>query len=172
MLSRIAIILSMLLVAGCATVAPSIPADYTGPRAMLEDTAVVHSGSKADMFIAEKANGNDIENSIRQSRIASHGQGFALTTVVTRRAVIAGQPLRIGVKGRTVYAAPIQALTSTVYQVAGEVEFTPLPDARYLIRGELGETYSAVWIEDAASKEVVGKKIEIKGSAKLGFFDK
>ncbi|MDH3230310.1 MAG: hypothetical protein OEN55_11000 [Alphaproteobacteria bacterium] len=40
------------------------------------------------------------------------------------------------------------------------------------MKGELGEDYSAVWIEDQQSGEIVGEKIEIHGSAALGFFQK
>lgn len=73
---------------------------------------------------------------------------------------------------RTQYAAPILALTGTIYQVKGVIEFTPLPDRSYVVRGELGDAYSAVWIEEDGSGTLVGKKVEIKGSAKLSAFEK
>jgi len=40
------------------------------------------------------------------------------------------------------------------------------------VTGTLSEDYSAVWIEDAETHEIVGEKIEIQGSAALGFFQK
>jgi hypothetical protein len=133
---------------------------------------VVHSGSKADMFVAEQLNGTDVDNSIRGSRQASNGRGFALTAVQFGRPIVAGQPLTVGVRGRTVFAAPIQALTSTVYQVKGTIVFVPQPNVTYVVRGEFGEEYSAVWVEDSATKSIIGKKVEVKGSAKLGFLEK
>jgi hypothetical protein len=133
---------------------------------------VIHSGSKADLFVAEQLDGRDVDNSIRQTQRASHGRGFALTVIPFERPVVAGQLMKLGVKGRTIFAAPIQAMTSSVYQVKGIVEFTPQPNARYVIRGEFGEDYSAVWVEDINNKTVVGNKVEVKGSAKLGFLEK
>ena len=172
MFARFATALTILFLSGCATVAPTVPPNYTGPQARLNDSAVVHTGSKADMFVAERLDGQDIDNGMRQSQQASQGRGFALTAVQFGRPIVAGKLLMIGIKGRTVFAAPIQALTSTVYQVKGVVEFVPDANATYVVRGEFGETYSAVWIEDAANKTVVGNKVEIKGSAKLGFLEK
>jgi hypothetical protein len=172
LLARFATALSILLLSGCATVAPSIPPNYSGPQARLDDSAIVHSGSKADMFVAEQLDGQDIDNGMRRSQQASQGRGFALTTVQFGRPIVAGKSVVIGVKGRTVFAAPIQALTSTVYQVKGTVEFVPEANTSYVVRGEFGETYSAVWVEEAASRAVVGKKVEVKGSAKLGFLEK
>jgi hypothetical protein len=172
LLSRLATFLSIVVLSGCATVAPPIPENYAGPRARLDDSALVQSGSKADMFVAEKLNGQAIDNAIWRTQQASQGKGFSLTPVQFGRPIVAGQLVKVGVKGRTVFAAPIQALTSTVYQVKGTVEFVPEPNANYVVRGEFGEDYSAVWVEDAASKQVVGQKVEIKGSAKLGFLEK
>lgn len=172
MFGRLAITLSILLLSGCASVAPSIPASYSGPQARLDDSGLVHSRSKADLFVAEQLDGQDIDDGMRQAHQASKGKGFALTTVQFGRPIVAGKLVKVGVRGRTIFAAPIQALTSTVYQVKGTVEFVPEPNATYVVRGEFSEEYSAVWIEEAASKTVVGKKVEVKGSAKLGFLEK
>jgi len=169
---RLSIVLSILVLSGCATVAPSIPESYSGPQARLDDSVVIHSDSKSDMFVAEQLDGKDVDNAIRRSQQASQGRGFALTTVQFGRPIVASKPIKVGVRGRTVFAAPIQALTSTVYQVKGTVEFIPEPNAIYVVRGEFGETYSAVWVEEATSKTVVGQKVEVKGSAKLGFLEK
>ncbi len=172
MLNRIAIALFLVALSGCASLAPSIPGNYSGPQARLEDSAVVHSGSKADLFVAEQLDGKDVDNSLRRTQQASQGRGFALTTVNFGRPIVAGQLVTVAVKGRTIFAAPIQALASTVYQVKGTVEFTAQPQATYVVRGEFSDEYSAVWVEEAVSKSVVGKKVEVKGSAKLGFFEK
>jgi len=53
-----------------------------------------------------------------------------------------------------------------VYQIKGVVEFTPKADTRYVVRGELGENYSAIWIEETASQQLVGQKVEVQGVAK------
>jgi hypothetical protein len=52
------------------------------------------------------------------------------------------------------------------------VTFTPERYKRYVVRGELGEDYSAVWIEEDETKTLIGEKIESRGSARLGIFEK
>jgi hypothetical protein len=85
---------------------------------------------------------------------------------------VPAQPASIEIVGRTEYAAPILALTNPVYQVKGVVTFIPEASKRYVVKGVLSADYSAVWIEDMISQQVVGDKVEVNGSAKLGFFQK
>lgn len=93
-----------------------------------------------------------------------------MTPVVLQREIPA-QPTALTIVARTEYAAPILAMTNAVYQVKGEVRITPDPNKTYVVRGELGESYSAVWIQEEGTNVVVGTKVETKGSAKLGFFE-
>ena len=95
-----------------------------------------------------------------------------MTPVLTQRFIPASKPTSLTIVARTEYAAPILALTHEVFQVKGDIDFTPSPAKRYVVRGKLSEEYSSVWLEDEDTHEVVGKKIEIKGSAKLGIFEK
>ena len=162
-----------LLLSGCvAPMAPSIPPDYTGPRAVLRDSALTHSTSKVDFFVVVKLAGKEIKNSRSESMSANYGKGFNLSPVLLDREVPAGQPLQLEIVARSEYAAPILALTNPVYMVKGEVTFTPAADHTYMVKGVLGADYSAVWIEDTSTQQVVGEKIEAKGSAKLGFWSK
>lgn len=165
------IVLAVLVLFGCATYQPSIPKNYTGPRAILCDSVKKHSSSKADFFHVSHVDGREVVNSRIQTRNANQGRGMTMDPVVLQREIVA-QPTRLTIVGRTEYAAPILALTSAVYEVKGEVEFTPEPNKVYTVRGELGKSYSAVWVEEDISKAVVGKKVEVKGSAALGFFEK
>lgn len=165
------VVLVVSVLFGCATYQPSIPKNYTGPRAILRDSVVIHSRSKADFFHVSHVDGRKMVNSQIQTRTANQGRGMIMDPVVLQREIPA-QPTRLTIVGRTEYAAPILALTSAVYEVKGEVEFTPEPNKVYTIRGELGKSYSAVWVEEDISKVVVGKKVEVKGSAALGFFEK
>lgn len=161
-----------LAVSGCSTFAPSIPAGYAGPKAQLSDSVRTHSHSKADFFVAEQIDEARIVDSLVETRHQNHGRGMSMTPAVLERALMADRQVKVHIKGRTHYAAPILAMTGTVFQVKGVVEFVPAANARYVVRGELGDDYSAVWIEDAATQSVVGQKIEAKGSAKLGILEK
>lgn len=162
----------MLLLGGCVTYVPTIPQGYTGPRATIRDTAMVHSPSKVDFFITEKVNGGQVENSIGKTLSANYGRGFMMEPKFEEHELPAGQTATVSVRARTLHAAPILALTQAVYEAKGEITFTPEENHIYAVKGTLGENYSAVWIEDTGTQQVVGKKIEVNGSAKLGFFQK
>jgi len=92
--------------------------------------------------------------------------------VAVERQVPAAKPTSLQIVGRTEYAAPILVLTNPVYQVKGSIDFTPEANKRYVVKGELSEARSSVWLEDAQTQQIVGNKILIEGSAKLGFFEK
>jgi len=159
------------LLAGCVSYSPSIPEGYTGPRATIKDSATVHSASKVDYFVVAKIDGKIVKNSRVESIAANQGRGFYMSPVVLTRDVPA-RPITVDLVARTEYAAPILALTSVVYQVAGQITFTPEESKFYVVRGVLSAEYAAVWIEDQQTQKIVDKKIEATGSAKLGFFQK
>jgi hypothetical protein len=161
----------LMLLSGCVTVNKPIPDGYTGPTANIKDSLKYHSSRKTDFFFLQAIDDRTIPDSLIATRMKSYGKGSAMTLVLIDRNVPA-QMADFKIVGRTEYAAPILALTGTVYQVEGKVHFSPEDGKTYVVKGELGEKYSAVWIEDANSHEVVGEKIEVKGSAALGFSDK
>lgn len=156
---------------GCATFAPAVPEGYTGPVAIIKDSVKPHSQSKADFFYLSEIDGRRIEDSRVRTRQMNQGRGFNMSPSVVERNVPA-QQATFTLVGRTEYAAPILALTNTVYQVTGKITFTPEKYRNYIVRGELGESYSAVWLEDEADGRTIGEKIEVKGDAKLGTFEK
>jgi len=161
------LLLSIMLLTGCESLKPALPEGYTGPTAMLKDSAKVISGSKVDFYIVERINGNRVKNSQIQTEKENSGRGLSMTPVIMQRPVAAA-PLQLEIAARTGYAAPIQTLLGPIYEVKGRVEMTPEAGKTYVVRGELGETYSSVWIEEESTGALVGKKIEIQGSAKLG----
>ncbi|MBV8503444.1 MAG: hypothetical protein JO006_17215 [Paucibacter sp.] len=172
MIRRFLILCLSIAVAGCATYAPSVPAGYTGPRAQLDDSAQTQSGSRADFFVVEQLDGAGVDNSLNETVRRNQGRGMSMTPYFISRPLIAEKPIKVSIRGRTHYAAPIQELTGTVYQVKGIVEFTPKANGRYAVVGELSESKSAVWIEDAETHQMVGQKVEVVGSARLGLFEK
>jgi hypothetical protein len=147
-----------------------IPEGYKGPLARIEDSFKRRGWTSADFFYVSKVDGRRINDSLAATTQANYGQGFQLTPEAIGRAV-AAQESTFTIIGRTHYAAPILEIAGTVYQVSGEVKFTPQPDQTYYVRGELGEKYSGVWIEDAAGVPVT-PKIEVNGSSALSIFQK
>jgi hypothetical protein len=160
-----------LALGGCATYSPSVPLDYAGPKATVKDSAKVYSSSKADFFYLSHVDGKKIEDSRSKTFRMNRGQGMQMIPYILENEIPA-KPILLSIVGRTEYAAPILALTNTVYQLKGEVEFNPEQNKTYFVRGELGENYSAIWIEDSETRAVVGKKIETTHSTKLGTFEK
>lgn len=174
MIRRHLLLLACAALVGCETV-PEAAVVPSGPLARLDETAKVHSASKADFFVVTEINGKEVKkNSMGETFSRNYGRGMTMTPYFLNQDLPAGQPVTIAVMGRTYFAAPALAFVNDVYQVKGVVEFTPQENGRYIMRGELGDDYSAVWIEDRANDAVVGKKVEIrgKGKAKLGFWEK
>lgn len=54
-------------------------------------------------------------------------------------------------------------MTNDIYQIQGEVEFLPKPDAKYYVTGVLNRNYSAIWIADAET----GMPVNAKKSKKM-----
>ena len=109
---------------GCATFAPPIPEGYTGPVAIIKDSVKPISEKKADFFYVSEIDGKRIEDSRIKTLNVNRGRGFNMTPSVIERNIPA-QKATFTLVGRTEYAAPILALTNTVYQVTGKVTFSP-----------------------------------------------
>ena len=164
------LIIAAVLLNGCATYQTTIPDGYTGPTATIKDTAKIIDSGKADFFYLSYIDGKRIEDSRIKSMIASHGQGNYLSIVLLDNSVPAEEHI-FTIVGRTEYAMPIRALSGTVFEVKGDVAFSPEANEKYVVKGSLSEEKSIVWIEKVSSGEVIDK-IEVEGSSKLGFWSK
>jgi hypothetical protein len=160
---------ALCLLAACTT--NPIPPGYMGPIARIQDSETSRGKVGGDFFFLSQIDGHDISDSLTATRTANYGQGFSMNPVSLGRDIPA-QPAHFTIIGRTHFAAPIIELVRTVYQISGETDFTPLADHVYVVKGVLGEDYSAVWIEDAATGAVAGQKIEKHGSSALGVLEK
>jgi uncharacterized lipoprotein YmbA len=159
---------ALLVLAGCAVTSPSIPEHYAGPKSTIKDSVVPWSSSKADFFYLASINGQKIDNSATATRIANSGRGLSnMKEVLLDRPVPATSAI-FHIIGRTEYAAPIQALTNPVYEVSGDISFSPEQDKVYVVKGDLGQDYSGVWIEEEDTHRIVGSKIEIRSGAAAG----
>ena len=150
-----------LALVGCATYQP-VPPGYTGSVATVSDSGFSEGGTKAQLFVLAEIDGNLIANSFGASARASHGQGFSLTTRFVSRQIPA-KPMKVTLRASHTTGAPIQALFSqaagTFFSVDGVVDFSPLPDGKYIVKGELKKEGSSVWIEDASTSQPVTEKV-------------
>jgi hypothetical protein len=55
----------------------------------------------------------------------------------------------------------------TIYLIEGDVKVAPQARGQYVIKGELRDDYSAVWVEDLATGKQQGNKLLVKGSTAL-----
>jgi hypothetical protein len=164
------VLLSSASLAACNTT-DAVPENYKGPLAQIADSVVKTGPSSANIFYLAKVNERLIHQSLRATNQSNYGQGFRMTPATIIRKVPA-EPSTFSIVGRRDYAAPILALVRKVYEVKGETRFTPLPDKIYVVKGTLGDDYSAVWIEEAETGTVIGQKVEVKGSSTLGILEK
>lgn len=165
-ISRIA---AGLLLASCT--APSVPPDYTGPLAHLTDSVTPRDTRSADFFYVSRIGDFPVDDSIAATEGSNRAAGLDKKPVVIERDVPA-QPAIFTINGTTRYAAPMLAFTNPAYEISGQVNFTPAANHAYVVKGQLSEAYSAVWIEDQETGAVIGSKIEIKGPASLGVLGK
>ena len=114
------------------------------------------------MFVIEQIDGNRIGNSFGASAQASSNQGFRLTTRFVERQVPA-KPMKVGLRGSHTTGAPIQAIFSQMagsfFSVEGVVDFSPKPNGKYVVKGELKKEGSSVWIEDAETNQAVTERV-------------
>lgn len=96
-------------VSGCAHYEPSVPADYTGPKAKIKDTIKYYSGSHVDMFFLTHVDGMEINNSRFKTLSANRGRGFEMEPLTPMNPIPA-RPVVITLKARTMYGAPILEL--------------------------------------------------------------
>ena len=154
-------IFALIALTGCATVAPSIPDAYKGPIATVADTGMQEDGSKGQFFVLAEIDGRDIQNALRETRGASYGKGFSLTSRYTTRNVPA-IPLKVKLIGTHQTAAPIQEIVGraagTFFSTEGVVEFRPIEGKKYIVIGELKKERSCVWIQEEEASQPATEK--------------
>ena len=72
--------------------------------------------------------------------------------------VDAGRQVHVEFEGLTRYRNPAKTLFWDPHRVVGSVDFVPVAQGRYVVRGDIGQDGSTVWLEDDASHEVIVRK--------------
>jgi hypothetical protein len=168
---RCAAIVLPLAIAACNTMPKPVPDGYTGPTAIIKDSARAAPGDTCgDFFFLHEYDGKAADNALQASARDNAGSGLRMRVVNQFSRPVPARTATIFIIGRTHCAAPIQELTGTVWLVGGKIEINPAGGSVYVIKGELKPDHSAVWIEDEATGTQLGNKLLINGSAKAGFF--
>lgn len=169
MRSGAAAVAAVIALWGCTT--NPVPEGYTGPVAKITDTYNYRSDTAYDFFVVTKVNGKRIEESVSTTAALNEGRGFAMRVFAISRKVPA-EEATFTVMGRTHYAAPILAMVNPVYEITGDIKFTPLPNHDYYVEGKMDDDHSVIWIRDNTTHQQVADKIEIKGSTRVGLLQK
>lgn len=147
------------VVQGCATPPQLIPDGYSGPTAIIADTAT--GGTRGGtFFFVEEVNDERIVNSFGASIAASRGMGMNLSVTQVERKLIA-RKTKLKLVGRIGYAAPVQQMfkRDSGYAVDGLIEVDLKANTRYRVAGKLDAVTREVWLEEEGTQQVVGSKI-------------
>jgi hypothetical protein len=150
-------------VIGVATCS-GMPTAKAGMVAVFRDSANAFSEKRADLFYLSEVNGEKIEDSRMRTERLNRDRGMYMTPMLVERNVPA-RAASFTIVGRAQYAAPILAIVKMgrIQDVTGIVKFSPEPHKTYVVKGQLGENQSAVWIEEVVEGgpwKRVGEKIE------------
>ncbi len=131
--------------------------------AMVADSVALTDAGTGAFFIVDKIDGRATDNDmLRATERASRGKGGFFTVIEQRRAVPAGRPVKLAVRGQVAKAGPpIITLLSigSLHSVPGEVEVTLQPGGRYRVKGVIDAYRREVWLEDEATGQVVGAPV-------------
>lgn len=156
---RTLLITLLLLVSGCVTFEESLPENYTGSTASIDDSFRRVGGGKAFFYYVESIDGRLINNAKTKTNMASSGTGRLHANGFTR--LVATNEQSIALVAEVMHFAPIGQMFNSGhnYFVEGIIKFTPQADHKYLVNGTLGEQYSAIWLEDIEGN-IVSEVIE------------
>lgn len=141
---------------------PAAHAASPASVAVFRDSAKAINERSADLFYLSKIDDQKIEDSNMRTERVNRGRGMLMGHEVVERNVPA-QPATFTIEGRTQYAAPILQIAGNTRTVTGTVTFTPEQHKTYIVKGQLGGNYSAVWIEEeleGGGSRMIGEKVE------------
>ncbi len=147
---------ALLLLTACAG-RQAIPEGYTGPVAVVKETAVRVDSGKAQMFYLSKIDGVHMtDNSASKSFSRSYGKGNNLTIVDTPYEIPAEEHIYTLVGGH-VWAMDGRGMFEAGLTVTGDIAFTPVEGRTYLIDGSLSKEVSIVRIKDTVTGEIIAE---------------
>ena len=141
----LSILLSALVLAACQ----GVPDDTLRPRATIAGSHADIGASRIDTFRVTAIDGHPV------GRTEEPMKTFGVDAV---EQIPAGRSVRIEFEGLARYGNPAKSLFWDPMLVEGSVDFVPEPNARYVVRGEIGEKDSTVWLEVATTREIVARK--------------
>jgi hypothetical protein len=154
--ASLSIPLLSLALAACQAFAPP-PDVATLPHATLTGSHVDVDGDRVDTFRATEIDGRNV--------LPLTDQPAKLIGKDASDLVPAGRGVRVEVEGLAFYQNTVRRMFWDSMRTHGAIEFVPVAGVGYVVRGAIAPEESSVWIEDAATHAVVGRKISTPGKA-------
>lgn len=154
-----------LALAGCASLEPATPADYTGTTVNVADQTVQVSGQLLHVFEMQQVDGRRLASTSMATVRANQGRGFSVAPVALSNELPL-RPARLRLQATTQYAAPILAMTHPTCQAQGDVDFAPEAGKAYRVTGRIASDACEAWIEDLATKQPVTAKVSGRGTGR------
>lgn len=149
-MNKILLFFAVSMLVGCVQYKSTIPSDYAGELATIEDTFQIRSSGSAFFYCVTKVAGNKVANAASESLQASAGHTIYLSALGASRKIPV-KPIKLFLVANVVHSAPIAYLIDpdAKNRAEGEIEFTPIPNMKYFVKGSLSKKYSSVWLEDS-----------------------
>ena len=145
-----------LALAGCQGVALA-PDLKTQPHATLASSHVDVDNDRTDVFRVLEIDGRAMIDPTDMT---------AKNVEVDHSALLAaGRGTHVAIDALAYYNNTARRLFWDPMHVKGAIDFVPVDGASYVLRGSLTSEQYSVWIENAATHEVVGTKISAPGRA-------
>jgi len=149
--------LSLPLLSLALAACQALPDVATLPHATLAASHVDGDGDRVDIFRATEIDGRGV--------LPLTDQPAKLIGKDASDLVPAGHGVRVEVEGLAFYQNTVRRMFWDAMRTHGEIEFVPVAGARYIVRGTIAPEESSVWIEDAATHAVMGRRIVTPGKA-------
>ncbi len=145
----IPILWTSLVLAACQGLPPQ---DFSAwPHASLAGSHVDTGGDRVDTFRITALNGWPVNRKAEQDPSRTLGVDLV-------NAIEPGRPVRVEFEGLARYRNSVRSLFWDPRRVEGSVDFVPAVDTRYVVRGEIGDDGSTVWLENDSTHEVIVRK--------------
>lgn len=164
--ARCLLLLCFSLLSACSALTPRpVDVEFEGPSSQVFDTFTRTSLYQVDFFEIKHFDDQQLHTSYLNTADNHYMKGMTIDTFLYQRKVPAGKH-RVFIEAKRLLGAPMFALKDRHLAVSGWVDVELQEGEIYYVSGEIGEHYSAVWLENT-SRQRVSEKLETGASPPL-----
>lgn len=124
-----------------------VPEQHLGSEALINETYEKLDKNSANVFGIEEINNKPVTNLYNQAIAQRYNYGSNTLTVYGYIHKVEAEPIKLKLTARAAHLFGFQDLTDNTSDFTGEIEFTPLKNQKYMVKGVLHKDYAAIWIE-------------------------